>query len=229
MRDLRRRLRARGDRGMTLVELLVSMIIFSVAIALVYSAVILTLRWSQETQQSADAVTELRQALAQIDRQVRSGNVLFSPEDEDLVVATCLDGGAGSDAGTCMRIFTQSNGDEKCVQWRIIPDMTAGGGTVHRLESRSWELDWTTGGSVSGWSVIARDIHFDAAASPATPMPFTLDTPGTYRERTLRVHLEVMDARQDRPVEINSSLTGRNTTYGYDSGQCATPPVDLVQ
>lgn len=226
MRDLRRRLEARDDRGMTLVELLVSMIIFSVAIGLVYSAVILTLQWSKETQQSAEAVTELRQALAQIDRQVRSGNVLFSPEDEDIVIGTCQDGGIGSDAGTCMRIFTQSNGPKKCVQWRIIPDMSAGGGTVHRLESRSWELDWSTGGTVSGWSAVARDIHFE---NGVTPMPFTLDTPGTYRERTLRVHLEVMDERQGKPVEINSSLTGRNTTYGYDSGQCATPPVDLVQ
>lgn len=212
---------------MTLVELLVSMTIFSLAIAVVYSAVILTMQWSRETQQSADAVAELRLALAQIDRQVRSGNVLFSPEDEDIAIPTCLDGGPGSDAGTCMRIFTQSNGDEKCVQWRIIPEVS--GSTVHRLESRSWELDWATGGTISAWSVVARDIHFTRTGTPATPMPFTLDSPGTYRERTLRVHLEVMDERQRQPVEIKSSLTGRNTTYGFDSGQCTTPPVDRVQ
>lgn len=224
MRDLLRRRRPRGDAGMTLTELLVSMIVFSVAIGMVYSAVILTLQWSRETQQSAEAVNELRQGLARIDRQVRSGNVLFSPEDEDTWVGTCQDGGVGSNAGTCMRIFTQSNGDHKCVQWQLAPDPAGGAGRV--LQMRSWETDWQSGGSVDPWSVIARDVHFVAGT---TPMPFTLEGASTpYKERMLRVHLEVMDERQNDPVQIASSLTGRNTSYGYDSGQCEPVPGPAV-
>ncbi|WP_225754484.1 type II secretion system protein [Actinotalea sp. Marseille-Q4924] len=205
---------------MTLTELLVSMIVFSIAIGMVYSAVILTMQWSRETQQAADAVTELRQGLAQIDRQVRSGNVLFSPEDEDAWLTTCQDGGVGSNAGTCMRIFTQSNGDQKCVQWQIGPDPADA--TKRVLQTRSWETNWQTGGSVSAWNVVARDINF---VMGTTPMPFTLEGASTpYKERMLRVHLEVMDERQNLPVEIDSSLTGRNTSYGYDSGQCEPVP-----
>jgi len=204
---------------MTLTELLVSMIVFSIAIGMVYSAVILTMQWSRETQQAADAVNELRQGLAQIDRQVRSGNVLFSPEDEDTWLTSCQDGGAGSNAGTCMRIFTQSNGDQKCVQWQVAPDPL---GTGKVLQTRSWETDWQTGGTVSAWGVVARDIHLVAGT---TPMPFTLEGASTpYKERMLRVHLEVWDKRQKAPVEIDSSLTGRNTSYGYDNGQCEPVP-----
>jgi prepilin-type N-terminal cleavage/methylation domain-containing protein len=219
MAERLRRRRPRGDAGMTLTELLVSMIVFSIAIGMVYSAVILTMQWSKETQQAADAVNELRQGLAQIDRQVRSGNVLFSPEDEDAWLTTCQDGGPGSNAGTCMRIFTQSNGDQKCVQWQIAPDPS---GTGKVLQTRSWETDWQTGGAVSAWSVVARDIHL---VPGTTPMPFTLEGASTpYKERMLRVHLEVWDERQKAPVEIDSSLTGRNTSYGYDSGQCEPVP-----
>lgn len=210
---LRRRLDRHDDSGMTLVELLVSMIVFSVAIAMVYSAVILTMQWSRETQQSADAVTELRNALAQIDRQVRSGNVLLSPANE--TTAGCQS--IGTHAGTCMRIFTQSNGDEKCVQWQLLPDGTAENGTpVHVLQSRSWAMDWQSTGNFTGWSVVARDLTL------GTDAPFTLLGASTpYKERSLQVHLEVMDERQDKPVAIDSTVTGRNTSYGYDAGQCA--------
>lgn len=220
MRDqLRRRRIADDDRGMTLVELLVSMIVFSVAIGMVYSAVILTMQWSREAQQSADAVAELRLALAQIDRQVRSGNVLFSPADEPTWVTSCQ--AMGAQAGTCMRIFTQSNGEEKCVQWQLEADGLAADGTtpIFVLRTRSWATDWQTSGAVTGWGVVARDLTLGAQA------PFTLlgaTTP--YNERSLQVHLQAFDERQGKAVAIDSSLTGRNTTYGYDSGQCTPVP-----
>ena len=122
MRRARALLRARpADRGTTLIELLVSMAIFSLCMTLVFGAVILVMRKSTDVQKSADAVSELRIALAQIDRQVRSGNVLFSPADESAYVTSCT-GDAATNSGTCMRIFTQSNGSEKCVQWQITGD-----------------------------------------------------------------------------------------------------------
>lgn len=214
------------DAGMTLTELLVSMVIFTIAIAMVFSAVILTMQWSRDTQQTADANTELRQALAQIDRQVRSGNVLFSPAEEPSHLATCYTIGAASDqAGSCMRIFTQSNGDEKCVQWQIVEDLAAGVGT-HLLQTRSWEREWQTSGVVSGWRTVARDLVFDPAG-PVDQAPFTLlgtNNANPYGDRSLLVNLQVMDERRDVPISITATLTGRNTSYGYDNGECIPVP-----
>lgn len=212
------------DAGMTLTELLVSMIIFSIAIAMVFSAVILTMRWSQEVQQTSDANTELRNALAQIDRQVRSGNVLFSPADEPTHLASCAMVGAAADqAGTCMRIFTQSNGDQKCVQWQLTADLTTSNGT-HLLQTRSWARDWQTSGDYSTWRTVARDLEFDITA-PGVTAPFTLLGASTpYKERSLFVYLEVLDERRDEPIAITSTLTGRNTSYGYDAGECLPVP-----
>jgi|GEM_PF-306395 len=225
-----RRLVPRDDAGLTMVELLVSMIVFSIAVVLAFSAVILVMQESIKAQQSADAQSELRLALQQIDRQVRSGNVLFSPADET-VPSDCTP--VGSFSGTCMRIYTQSNGAQKCVQWQLVPDPAPELPGTWLLQTRSWAPGDTT---ASDWSTVARDLNYVPGDDPLvyepaegdTPPPFTLsralDTGAdvtAYGDRMLVVHLESLDERRGDPITIESSITGRNTSYGYNSGQCA--------
>lgn len=69
-----------------------------------------------------------------------------------------------------------------------------------------------------------REPWFDAAG-PVDEAPFTLLGASTpYNERSLRVHLQTLDKRRDEPISITSTLTGRNTSYGYDSGECLPVP-----
>lgn len=230
MRELRK---ARRQDGLTMIELLVSMIVFSMAVVLAFSAVIIVMQKSSEAQRSADAQTELRLAVAQIDRQVRSGNVLFSPADES-EPTSCQ--AVGLYSGTCMRIYTQSNGDHKCVQWQLLEDTEALG--TYLLRSRTWHPKWYLGlGDVEEWGIVARGLQYDAGSDPAiyapadgdTPPPFTLSsqistavTP--YGDRMLVLHLESIDTRRDHPIAIDSSITGRNTSYGYSGTQCSPVP-----
>lgn len=232
---MRRLRRSDRDKGLTMIELLVAMTVFSIAVVLAFSAVIIVMQKSGDAQRSADAQAELRIALAQIDRQVRSGNVLFSPADET-VPSDCE--GVGSYRGTCMRIYTQSNGEQKCVQWQLMKDLPATTTpATYLLRTRSWDPGWATGGgAVSGWGVVARGLHYVDGADPATlepgdtMPPFTLSTAivlggvTPYGDRMLVVHLESLDTRRDRPIAIDSSITGRNTSYGYNSGQCSPVP-----
>ncbi len=222
--------RERRDDGLTMVELLVAMIVFALAVALAFSAVIMVMRKSNDAQQSADAQYQLRAAVAQIDRQVRSGNVLFSPKDEH-TPSDCQ--GVDQYSGTCMRIYTQSNGDEKCVQWQLMVDPDAAG--TYLLRTRSWEPNWTTGGTVNDWGIVARGLHYDGGTDPAayaagdTKPPFTLSSAIStavkpYGDRMLVVHLEATDTRNGHPIAVDSSITGRNTSYGYSSGQCWPVP-----
>lgn len=218
-RLLRRRRDRPGEDGFTLVEMLVIMIVLGVAIPLVFSAVLLVQRQVGDVAGSAEAAGQVRLALAQIDRQVRSGNVLYSPEDEDDHVPSC-ESVDGSHAGTCMRIYTQADGVPRCVQWQVLPDGAAPGTDL--LRSRSWPPDWVTGGGVSDWSTVARGLVPDPSAAP-----FRLEADGAYGSRLLRVHLEALDRRRaENPVVLSSSLSGRNTNYGYDAGQCTPVPAE---
>lgn len=220
MREIRDRLaRLRDgerDGGFSLVETLVVMIVFSLALAMIYTAVIRIQTYSRDVQGSADANFQLRQALAQIDRQVRSGNVLYSPANETSP-STCT--ASGTDAGTCMRVYTQANGTERCVQWQVVADAAHPG--TQLLRSRSWSPTWQTDGNYTTWATEARSI----VAAPSTA-PFTLQGAATtYSSRFLVVRFEVKDPRRKTgSAVITSSLAGRNTNYGYDGGLCSPAP-----
>ena len=107
----------RGECGFTLIEMLITMIVFGLAMGLVTQAVTRVEKFANNAQGSADANGEVRLALDDIDRQVRSGNVLYSPANET-TPSTCT--ATGTDAGTCMRVYTQANGTQRCVQWQVL-------------------------------------------------------------------------------------------------------------
>lgn len=212
-----------GDRataGTTLVELLVAMAVFGIAMVMITTSAIAVQRVTKDSEAAADAVFQTRQALATIDKQVRSGNVLFSPSEEGSYVASCQN--LGDNQGSCMRIFTQANGAQKCVQWQVVSD----GAGAYQLEMRSWAPSWTLSGEVTGWSIIARGL----AAPSSTNIPFTLDTgdasgpEGRYGQRLLRIHMVAVNAASGRDVALDASLSGRNTTYGYSQSECVPVP-----
>lgn len=195
--------RARDDRGLTLIELLVSMIVFSIVIAAAYSGLLLILKQTKDTAGRADAVADARLAIAQLDRQIRSGNVLYDPSNE-----------AALGYPMSMRVFTQTNAQEKCVQWQI-----AGGA----LRMRSWETTWQTGGTVSGWQTIARSID-NTTSSADVPFKLSGDTT-PYSARVINVHLVLKSVdSQGRRMTVDTAISGRNTVYGYDAGVCSPIP-----
>lgn len=209
----------RDDEGLTLVELLISMTIFSIVIALTYALLINVQRQTSDTVARADSTGDARVALAQIDRQVRSGNVLYSPSLE------LIPGAAGSDqcqpstdatrpnAGTCMRVYTQANGLQKCIQWQVQP-------ALRILRVRSWSPTWSTDGQVSGWGVVARNV----TNTPGTPA-FALASGGQYGSRLMDVSLLIKNPKaRGSDVQVTSSLSGRNTAYGFDPGICLPIP-----
>jgi prepilin-type N-terminal cleavage/methylation domain-containing protein len=211
-----RRHEQRHEGGFTLIETLIAMIVFSVAIGMVYTAIIKVQHYTTDVQGSADASAELRQAIAIIDKQVRSGNVLYSPANETSP-ATCT--ASGTDAGTCMRVYTQANGNQRCVQWQTIADPAHPG--TNLLRSRSWSPDWQTNNNYSAWATDARGL-----LTTPSQAPFTLaGAVNAYSSRFLVVRFEAKDPRRgSSPAVITTSLAGRNTNYGYDGGLCSPAP-----
>lgn len=204
---IRGRVRGTGDdQGLTLVELLVSMAIFSTIIGFVYGVLITVQKQSVDVQAREQSVGNARLAIEQMDRQIRSGNVLYDPNDT-------------TDPGylpLSMRIYTQANGDEKCVQWQILNG---------RLRTRSWSTTWQTDANISAWSMVAGNVLNTTADAT---QPFALPAGTTaFGKRLINVNLRVKSP-SDKGGEqvIQTSLSGRNTQYGYDTGVCSpVPPV----
>jgi len=188
----------RRDAGMTLVEILISMMIFSLALAMVYTVLITVQKQTKDQTSRADSVGNARLALMQIDRQVRSGNVLYNPASESLPLS--------------MRVYTQANGVQRCVQWQVYD---------RKLRTRSWSTTWQTDGLVSDWAVVAHDV-----VNTTTTPPFALQGGMTaYGSRLVDITLLVKSPTAGgQPINVTSSLSGRNTAYGYDPGVCSPVP-----
>src|SRR5688500_10813250 len=102
----------RDDRGSSLLEIVLMTALLLVVMAMLQQALVSTQRVITEGTERATTTDQLTTALKQIERQVRSGNLFYDPEDE----------------GMALRIYTQSNADvnranyptgSRCVQWQI--------------------------------------------------------------------------------------------------------------
>ena len=140
------RLRSRDDSGFTLVELLVTLTLFSGLMALLLGLFI------QLTYQGADvlaqqrAVEQARLGLSQIDRQIRSGNLILDPAAED-------PDDSGVPAYYSLRIYTQEGGVATCAQWRVI--FLDGGGYAD-LQYREWSP--ASPSTVTAWATVASNL-----------------------------------------------------------------------
>lgn len=204
----------RNQRGFTLVELLVAMLIFSIIMALVMIVLIRVSYSAADNMARTSQVKNAELGLMQIDRQVRSGNVILNPANE-------LTAHSDVPAGFSLRVFTQTDGVHQCVQWRVKIDPTTDRGV---LEYRSWDPDYTSLGlTPDEWAVVAHDLVPDPAGDP----PFTRGGGSDTDEATPSVNVAVFvqaERTRSAPTAVRTTLTGRNTIYGYQIDRCDDVP-----
>jgi type II secretory pathway component PulJ len=207
-----RRLPWRDERGATsLAEVSVSLFVLGLVMTMfmtVTGAIQTTTARSEGRVQRND---EARLALAQLDREIRSGNVLYDPS---------LESNVGGDvvAGMSLRVYTQAdapnrNPGNQCSQWRITGDT---------MQTRRW-ASTDPAGTVTPWWTVAHDI-VNRTVVP-TVQAFTLDSTAAYGGRIMKVAI-VVDHENDAaaPEKFELSITGRNTQYGYPTNVCQTIP-----
>jgi prepilin-type N-terminal cleavage/methylation domain-containing protein len=204
--------RLRGERGMTLVELVVAMGILSIVMLVMTTTLTNIQRAVVEEDVRARLNDQARLALQSIDRLVRSGNILYDPVDEsgnDPYDATAT--------GYLFRIYTQAeqteDQDPRCALWLVNDEQ--------QLLYRTWPV--LDPDAASDWTVVADGVVNRALDEPA----FTLDPAG----RTIAVEFHVNPDLARRPQAtqvVQGSLTGRNTSFGYPVQLCATLPDPLI-
>ncbi|HET9731731.1 MAG TPA: prepilin-type N-terminal cleavage/methylation domain-containing protein [Acidimicrobiales bacterium] len=186
------------DQGFTLVEMMMAMLLLTVVLSLVMESLVSLQRSVVTADARTQAVDQARLAVEQIDRQVRSGNIFYAPFD----------------SGLELLVFTQANGNQKCVEWQV--DTAS-----QSLQSRSWTPTWQTDGSpaVAPWSTIATGV-----TNTSTDAPFTLATSSSlYGGRILDISLTT-NASNSHALDsaITDSVEGRNTVYGYSTDSCSS-------
>jgi prepilin-type N-terminal cleavage/methylation domain-containing protein len=202
---------ARREEGMSLTELLVAMMILGIVAAVFATTLASVQRVVSQTDSRTQNNTQARLALEELDREIRSGNVLYDP-------------GSGTDAYYRFKIYTQSNAPTRdpapgyvCRLWRITP--------TYDLQTRFWPPLEPT--QATDWRTVATGV-VNRALSPAVPA-FALDPDPNKGGRTVNIVLMMNNDLADRPnetVKIQSSLTGRNTSYGFPVSVCNSEPAD---
>ena len=209
---LRRRPPLSLQEGFTLLELTISMMLLTIVLAIfVTTFVSVNTRFDKQSLRS-QSNDQARLAVEEIDREVRSGNLLYDPSLEN-------DSAHGIYPGMALRVYTQTNAptrdpSNRCVQWRVF------GG---ELQNRSWSVTWQTDGNYTGWRTVA-DHLVNQTNSPQTAA-FALDPEATKGSRTLIVNILTNFSKSaGNDVQIQTSVTGRNTEYGYPQDICNDIP-----
>lgn len=196
---------------MSLVELVVGMGIMSIVL-IVFGTVLASVQRQVVAQEKLSAANDqARLAIQQLDRELRSGNVLYDPATEAV-------------ANMRLRVYTQTNaptrGAYQCKLWRIRA-------STQRLQVRTWlpgSTAWLDNWRTVADYVVNRDLDEDA---------FSLNTDPLKAGRTVDIHLAVnpdIDDHPDSTVRLDASLTGRDTAYNYPTTLCQSlptqPPTD---
>ncbi len=199
---------------MTLVELMVAMFVLGF-VMLVFTNVLASVQRGVVIQESLSrTLDQARLAVEQLDREIRSGNVLYDPALENNGIASCT----GCATGYTLRVYTQSNADTRgyqCALWQVDDQQ--------QLLTRRWPPN--NPGLATGWRVVATGI-VNRSLSPAEPA-FTIETDPLKGDRTVNIALAANEDLVHRPtqtVRVQASLTGRNTSYDYPTNVCATVP-----
>jgi prepilin-type N-terminal cleavage/methylation domain-containing protein len=197
-----------AEDGFTLGEMVVASAILSIVL-LVFTTTLATVQRSVGEQQIRSTNNDnVRLALENLDRLVRSGNVLIDPS---VVNTDCK---ATGSAYQCLLAYSQANGTTalpaRCIQWRVE-------GTT--LETRWWEPG-EKATTTTVWREVATGIQ-NLQTTPVT-QTFRLDPDPLKQGRSVEVLFIVGTGSVDGPLaRVEASLTARNTSYGYLADACA--------
>jgi Tfp pilus assembly protein PilW len=133
----RRRLR-NSDEGTSLIELLVVMIVFTMILAIITSAIITMQRQTQTETGQANNLDASRKVIELLDHSVRYANAITAP-------------GTGTDGSYYVEWQTGNDGQQQtCTQWRYVPASGA-------MQWRTWQPPLTPPATVTptAWATAA--------------------------------------------------------------------------
>ena len=201
-----RRLRTDAEDGFTLVELTLSLLVMGIVLAAALSVLFSVQRTFEREAFRSQSNDQARLAVEELDREIRSGNLLYDPSTESVPYMS-------------LRIYTQVNATtrqpgNRCMQWLI-----QGG----NLWVRDWSPAWQDDGSINPWHVVAQNV-VNQTVNPQVKA-FVLDADPGKGGRAVQITI-VTNASSvgGNNVTIQQEVTGRDTEYGYPNSVCKDIP-----
>jgi type II secretory pathway component PulJ len=201
---------------MSLMEVVVTVSLLTVVLSVFFGVVVSVQSALTRQIDRSRSNDQARLAVEQLDREIRSGNVLYDPTlgescQPPSPVANCvsIDASHGIYPGMSLMIYTQANAPtrgQRCVQWRV---------QSGKLQRRDWSIGATP---ATSWRIVADHLANVTGTSPA----FTVDPAKRIVSVTLLVN---QNAAHGSTVRLDTNVQGRNTVYGGPPVCDPTPPL----
>jgi hypothetical protein len=138
---------------------------------------------NRSTPERVSSTDQSRLALEELDKEIRSGNVLYDPANcppppVDPSGGPTCDPAEGITGNMTLLIYTQTNANSRnpgneCVQWRISAVSADG---LSQLQRRAWSVNWQNDGILYGWRIVADNVVNRQPPDGSSAVPaFTLD------------------------------------------------------
>jgi prepilin-type N-terminal cleavage/methylation domain-containing protein len=189
LHDLRRR--HDDERGTTLVEMIVVMVVFGIFIGLFTAATTSMFGQLRRQQGTTDNLDATRKVISLLDKQVRYSNAIITP-------------GNGTDGNRYVEWRTGNTGQQQtCTQWRFVV-------ATNQLQYRTWQPPLSGVGSVSAtnWSTQATGIGRITGVQIFSITP----TSANANRQALTVSFIATHGKPAKSTNSQVTLTGLNTT-----------------
>jgi type II secretory pathway pseudopilin PulG len=186
------------DTGITLAEVVVSMSIMSVLMAVFTVGIVQMYRSANHNESVSTAQSQLNVAFLRLDKEIRYAAAISTP------------GAVGSDF--YVEYLTTSAGARRCSQLRL-----------HAADRQLQLRTWTQGspdGPATAWVPLASGVGADS------DQPFAPDPDNASRFERLRLTLVATYGPRDRPTSMSITFTALNSVRGQDGGTGTQPVPD---
>jgi prepilin-type N-terminal cleavage/methylation domain-containing protein len=183
------------DRGVTLVEVMVSMSVFSVLMAIFTTGVLQMFKSNDKDMDIAQTVSQANQAFVRLDKQIRYASAISTPTNPPLASGSYVEYLISVvNLGTCYELWYDP--------------------AQHALRSRNWPAKGVAGNT---WSTLATGV--------TATTPFTLIAPVnqfTFQRLKLNLTTSVGAQKSATTAQTSVTFTALNTTVSTTNPPACT-------
>jgi prepilin-type N-terminal cleavage/methylation domain-containing protein len=195
-----RRTPRRDDAGMSLIELLVAMSIFSVVLAVAMTGIVSVTGNLRKVSNQTDAMDQAMRTITRLDKEIPYATAVSAPGQVS--------------SNWYFEYETQLAGTDTCDQWRLVASTDV-------IQHRTW-LNGNT--PPTTWDTVSTNIVND----PTTQVPFVLRTTADDSSLTRQVLIVDLFAQKGTgstgSAETKETFVARNSSGSSDASDCIVRP-----